>query len=278
MSIGDRVTGALSSGFYRLGARVAGRRIGRLNRQFAEPPHPDITYLHVTHPKAASQWVQSILTDLYRDAVVKNLPEAGSVKGGNVAHGKFYTSLYLTKDEVSSLGDLAKMRSFFVMRDLRDSLVSLYFSLSKTHAVTDEHVERGRNVLAGLGKEDGLRALIEQNAYNFVRIQSSWLGDPESCYRFEDLVTEPVKHFNTILHENLGLDIHPARLDGVCQKYSFERMSGGRSKGQEDASSHLRSGKPGNWREHFTPALIARFKELHGGHLVACGYETGMDW
>jgi len=277
MSITKRTQAIVSSGFYRLGARAIGKSIGRSHHNFIEPLDPEITYLHVTHPKAASQWVQSILQNLYQNNVVKNLPAAGSVRGGNVEAGKFYTSLYLTREEVQALG-AGQFRSFFVMRDLRDSLVSLYFSLSKTHAVTDEFVERGRGVLAGLSKEDGLQMLIEQNAFNFVRIQSSWLADPSRCFRFEDLVTDPVSGFTRIFCNSLELEIHPDRLNAVCEKFSFERMSGGRRQGHEDTGSHLRSGKPGNWRDHFTPKLIARFKELHGDHLIACGYESDADW
>jgi lipopolysaccharide transport system ATP-binding protein len=277
MSIIDRTQSIASAGFYRLGARALAKSIGRSHREFIEPLDPETTYFHITHPKAASQWVQSILQNLYRDAVVKNLPAAGSVAGGNVEAGKFYTSLYLTREEAGALG-ASQSRSFFLMRDLRDSLVSLYFSLSKTHAVTDEFVERGRGALTGLSQEDGLRMLIEQNAYNFVRIQSSWLADAPRCFRFEDLVMDPISGFTEIFRKNLELEIHPDRLRAVCEKFSFERMSGGRRQGQQDTGSHLRSGKPGNWREHFTPGLITRFKELHGEHLIACGYESDMDW
>lgn len=277
MSMSHRVAALLSAGCFRIGLRNQGKQIGRVSPEFVEPLDSAVTYLHVTHPKAASQWVQSILQDLYRSAVVKNLPAAGSVRDGNVESGKFYTSLYLTREEADAL-ITGRSRSFFVMRDLRDSLVSLYFSLSKTHAVTDEYVEHGRGVLSGLSKEEGLRTLIEQNAYNFVRIQSSWLPEVDRFFRFEDLVNDPQAGFTRIFRDVLQLDIHPDRLRTVCDKFSFERMSGGRRQGQEDAGSHLRSGKPGNWREHFSPALTARFKELHGEHLIACGYESGMDW
>lgn len=273
MSVLQRVAGACS----RVGLRGLGRTIGAGQPGFVEPLDPAVSYFHVTHPKAASQWVQSILQDLYPADVVKNLPEAGSVRGGNVESGKFYTSLYLTRDEVAALG-AGQSRSFFVMRDLRDSLVSLYFSLSKTHAVTDQHVERGRGVLAGKSKEEGLRLLVEQNAFNYVRIQSTWCEAGDQFFRFEDLVQNPVPGFEKILRDVLGLEIHPARIRAVCEKFSFERMSGGRKRGEEDTGSHLRSGKPGNWREHFTPELVARFKELHGEHLIRCGYEKDLDW
>ena len=84
MSIIDRTQSIASAGFYRLGARALAKSIGRSHQAFIEPLDPDTTYFHITHPKAASQWVQSILQNLYRDAVVKNLPAAGSVAGGNV--------------------------------------------------------------------------------------------------------------------------------------------------------------------------------------------------
>jgi hypothetical protein len=252
--------------------------LARCGKNYAEPPRPDRCYFHITHPKAASQWIQDILSDLYPDAVVKNLPAAASVQSGQLQPGKFYTSVYLSREEFLNLGAPAGTPHFFIMRDLRDSLVSLYFSLSKSHAITDEHVQRGRLSLAGLGVEEGLRVLIQENAWNFVRIQSSWLREPECCFRFEDVVLDPEQFLGRILRDVLHLKIRQARLRKVCKRHSFERMSGGRQLGQEDPNAHLRSGKPGDWRRHFTPDLIRLFKELHGQHLIDCGYETDLNW
>lgn len=67
-------------------------------------------------------------------------------------------------------------------------------------------------------------------------------------------------------------------LDAVLERKSFKRMAGGRAKGQEDRSSHYRKGKAGDWQNHFTPALAARFAEEYGTLLVRLGYAADDRW
>ena len=43
-------------------------------------------------------------------------------------------------------------------------------------------------------------------------------------------------------------------------------------------SGTFRKARPGNWREHFTEANKAQFKEQAGDLLIELGYETGLDW
>jgi hypothetical protein len=43
-------------------------------------------------------------------------------------------------------------------------------------------------------------------------------------------------------------------------------------------SRTFRSGKTGGWREHFTPAHKALFKDVAGDLLVRLGYERNNDW
>jgi hypothetical protein len=42
--------------------------------------------------------------------------------------------------------------------------------------------------------------------------------------------------------------------------------------------SHVRSGRPGEWRDSFGPHHIALFKELTGDLVVRLGYEKNNDW
>jgi hypothetical protein len=58
----------------------------------------------------------------------------------------------------------------------------------------------------------------------------------------------------------------------VLERRSYRRLSGGRAKGQEDPSSHYRKGQAGDWRNHFTPELAARFDAAYGGLLARLGY------
>lgn len=66
-------------------------------------------------------------------------------------------------------------------------------------------------------------------------------------------------------------------LESILQMRSFERLTG-RRKGQENASSHLRKGVPGDWRNHFDSALVQDFKDRYNDLILTLGYESTSDW
>ncbi|MGM0706146.1 MAG: sulfotransferase domain-containing protein [Bacteroidota bacterium] len=70
----------------------------------------------------------------------------------------------------------------------------------------------------------------------------------------------------------------PDTLQRILEAHRFDRLTGGRKKGQENVHSHYRKGTPGDWRNHFTPALAARFKNEWGQLLVKLGYESDLSW
>jgi hypothetical protein len=53
-------------------------------------------------------------------------------------------------------------------------------------------------------------------------------------------------------------------LRGVVANNRFENLTGGRKAGEEDIFAHERKGVSGDWRNHFTARLSARFDELYG--------------
>ena len=64
----------------------------------------------------------------------------------------------------------------------------------------------------------------------------------------------------------------------ILDKKSFQRMSGGRKKGEEDVKNHFRKGVPGDWRNHFTPALLEAFKAHYNPLVLKLGYERDEHW
>lgn len=58
----------------------------------------------------------------------------------------------------------------------------------------------------------------------------------------------------------------------------FSKLSEGRKKGEEDVKSHYRKGQSGDWKNHFTEAHKAFFKERYNDVLVALGYENDDRW
>lgn len=58
----------------------------------------------------------------------------------------------------------------------------------------------------------------------------------------------------------------------------FSKLAGGRKSGEENVKSHYRKGKSGDWKNHFTDAHKAYFKEHYNDLLVTLGYEKDDRW
>jgi hypothetical protein len=56
------------------------------------------------------------------------------------------------------------------------------------------------------------------------------------------------------------------------ERNSFDRLTGGRLPGEEDASHHYRHGLAGDWRSHFTDEHVAEFRRMFGDLAERLGY------
>lgn len=61
-------------------------------------------------------------------------------------------------------------------------------------------------------------------------------------------------------------------------RHRFETKTGGRPAGVENAHSHYRKGRPGDWVNYFKPVHVDAFKRRFGDGLVQLGYEPNDDW
>jgi hypothetical protein len=160
--------------------------------------------------------------------------------------------------------------------------VSGYFSHLDSHP--DAHWPRLRHYrshLRTLSKDDGLLAEMEFDAPFLSHMQTWNYRRPNVLeLRFEDLITSPEDGFERVFRF-LGMvpkETTPELVRAVVRDYSFERLSGGRRPGTEDSRHHYRKGRPGDWRNHFTPEHVARFKRLYNPLLLKLGYEKSEDW
>lgn len=240
----------------------------------------DTLFLHTTHPKAGSQWVQAIFFDLFGRHAVPNHAGNGMPAEGQFHPGRIYLSVYLLPGEISAVVPLhAPMQSFFVMRDLRDTLVSLYFSLKVSHAVLDEFMASARKRLNTLSEAEGMIFLIETQLRNTAKLQRSWFAqDPNRCVKFEELTGSPEKEMQRVIRGLLGIDVPEDAIVASCRKFAFEQLAGGRKRGEEDAKSHFRSGAAGGWKKHFSPEVTEAFKDEFPGLLQTVGYEVDENW
>jgi lipopolysaccharide transport system ATP-binding protein len=111
-----------------------------------------------------------------------------------------------------------------------------------------------------------------------IEIQRSWIEAGEPIIRFEDLLTDDRAILEDVLIGRCGLDIRKGKLRRVVERESFERLSGGRQRGDEDTSAHYRKGVAGDWRNYFDEPLKDAFKETYGRLLIDAGYERDSSW
>jgi hypothetical protein len=167
--------------------------------------------------------------------------------------------------------------NYFIYRDPRDMLVSQVFF------ATDMHEEHGMHAyyhslpdfgarlnvaITGIDR-DGLKMVSVKQRYEGV---FQWLEQKNAlCLRFEDLIHQRDVTLNAMLDqvEKTGYQIPTPREKAL--EILVEAI-------QPKKSHTFRSGKTGGWREHFSAAHKALFKEVAGDLLVRLGYEKNNDW
>jgi hypothetical protein len=103
------------------------------------------------------------------------------------------------------------------------------------------------------------------------------LGESYTEVRYENLSEQPVKETGRLL-EFLGADDGEEAVRRCIEATSFEKLSKGRKRGEEDSSSFLRKGIVGDWKNVFTERDKEIFKEAAGDLLIMLGYESDNDW
>ncbi len=212
----------------------------------------------------------------------------------------------------------APYRALHMIRDPRDIVVSCYFSHRYSHAVDNRWPELAarRALLERLETEAGLLHELDALAWQFDCMRTWRYDDPAILeVRMEALTADPYQQllrafrFLGLVDERrltlarraagvvakglrtaeglvgdrivfpLGPRQLPAeRLLGIAWDHDFEKLSGGRTRGSEDTRSHYRKGTAGDWRGHFTPRLVAAFKDRYPGLLADLGYEPDDAW
>lgn len=93
------------------------------------------TLFHVTHWKAGSQWIHKILLTLVPDRIVGPQDAEVQFLQWPIRPGKVYPTVYISKHQFDTVRLTAPWLRFVVIRDLRDTLISAYFSLKFSHPV-----------------------------------------------------------------------------------------------------------------------------------------------
>jgi hypothetical protein len=270
------------------------------------------------HHKCASTWIHSIVDWVCSDAGWKLAYLYDEKPFGNdlaawVARERIDFVSYVNAN--AKHVNLQNYRGFHVVRDPRDLVVSAYFSHKNSHPTTDwPELPAHREKLNQLPKAEGLleemlfnqHVLAEMYDWNYAQEhvlelkQEEFTPDPYRgflrVFGFLDVLDESsfaktrqipylLQAANNIwwrqkkLFWRRPMDTFPAeRLLGIVHSNRFSNYAGGRKKGEVDEKSHYRKGEAGDWKNHFEPVHVARFKELYNELLLKLGYETTRDW
>ena len=219
---------------------------------------------HVTHWKAGSQWVHKILQQVAPERIIapkigkKQFFEEALVQGG------IYPTVYVTRDEFYSVALPENFRYFIVIRDLRDTLISGYYSIRYSHPVISHQLESWRNKLETLSLEAGLITLMDEWLPQAAEIQRSWIQAGEDVIRYEDLLDHDKELMEELIIDKCQIAISPKRLRDIIIANQFHNLTGGRKRGEEDIHFHERKGIAGDWQNYFSPLLTYEFRERFG--------------
>ena len=271
------------------------------------------TVFHITHWKAGSQWVAEILKQSAPERFVPwRIANPKAMRGYGmpsfyvepVSRGKIYGTVYLTCERFQKvvsglfwrsqdwtffyprrlLGNWWNFgirknpfRCFVVIRDLRDTLISLYFSTKKSHELIVDRLSRIRHRLDDLNEEDGLIYLMDKVLIESAAIQASWIHVEDILLlRYEDILGNEHTFFEQLI-EYCQIDISRERLHDIVYYNVFEAVTG-RKRGEQDVNAHLRKGIAGDWRNYFTVRVKKEFKKQYGKLLIDTGYEKDLNW
>ena len=239
----------------------------------------DPTVFHITHYKAGSRWIHRILKRCVGERLLAVQADRRELLEEPIHRGRVYSACYVTKPEFDALEVPSDSRRFVIIRDPRDTLVSGYFSLKGSHPkYKNDAVAAMRDRLQGMDLADGLIHTLEDWLPANVEIQRSWIEASEPIIRFEDLLKDDRGILEDVLLDRCELGVPRRRLRKAIERASFERLSGGRQRGDEDTTAHYRKGVAGDWRNYFSEPLKEAFKETYGGLLIKAGYERDADW
>ena len=246
----------------------------RLVRRTMRSPYADAQrtlIVHCSHHKAGSVWFNRVLRVVARTYGIRaflgeqrDLPRDAELFVQN--HGRI------------DRATLPAFRGSHLIRDPRDVVVSGYFYHCKTtetwaHIPNERYGGRSyQDHLLSLDKDAGLLAEIERCATSDMREMVNWNYQDDRFLemRYEALIADERTGFRRLFEHYGFKPVAVNRCIDIALSFNIERARA--------TTKHVRSGVPGEWRNHFGASHKEAFKRLFGDAALRLGYETNSDW
>ncbi|NJL82057.1 MAG: sulfotransferase domain-containing protein [Chloroflexaceae bacterium] len=261
------------------------QQIQRLKQKFTKTwrnpfanPRKQKLIIHCSHHKAGTVWFSNVL---------KEVANQFGLQFQYCRQEKLYltTEIFLEDHSCLDFEKLPPHRGSHIIRDPRDMIISGYFYHLWTHEKwanipRQKYGDRSyKDYLNSLDLEAGILAEIKRAINGGIKEMSIWdYTDPNFInIKYEDLVKNEREIFSSIFRHYGFHERAIAQSLEIVDYYSFKNVKKREAK-ENFKKSHLRSGRSGEWRELFTDAHKAYFKEHCGDILLKLGYETNYDW
>lgn len=122
---------------------------------------------------------------------------------------------------------------------------------------------------------DYMRAYAEGWSTRIAGARALGQGKAYFEIRYERMHAEPLTEAAR-LFGFLGADCAPETIQSALDAASFETLSGGRHRGQEDSASHYRRGEVGGWANTLSEAEVEAFETIAGPMMDELGYARAV--
>lgn len=242
---------------------------------------------HCSIQKTGSHTIKA----LFKHPIIINKTKLFSYPGHRYEWTQFHTrfpkmtfvpALFISKQHYDEITKPKKYKTFVIVRDPRDVVVSWYYSMLYTHRMAGK-VPQHRAVLKNLDKEQGINYAIDELQLKFVFLKSWFVGSKYEKPDYRIFYFETMKNnFDSFLKdliEYCEIDLESDELEKVSKDVRLDKM---READEErplwlkrtmnNEHSHYRKHQTG-WDSEFTEENYTYFKKVNGDILEILGYE-----
>ncbi|XSG85245.1 MAG: sulfotransferase domain-containing protein [Methylohalobius sp. ZOD2] len=163
--------------------------------------------------------------------------------------------------------DLTSKKSILLTRDPRDMLVSLYYSIAKSHVIpkNNKNLQIQREKVSKQGIDDYVIQAASTYNRQLKEYQRALSESNLSVYRYEDVIYHKLEWIQNIL-DYLGIKENQRLLKNIVSKFDVIPDT-------ESPDKHIRQVHPGNYKKKLQPQTIKKLNNILSPFLEYFDYE-----
>lgn len=162
--------------------------------------------------------------------------------------------------------DVANNKCILLVRDPRDMVVSMYYSVTKSHVIPkgNESLRKNREEALQKAIDDFVLGKMQSYVGQFRTYKEKLQGKQVKVYRYEDVIYDKATWLADVL-EYLEIEKSPALLKNVVKKFDVIPDS-------ENETQHVRQVHPGNYKKKLSGPAIEKLTEKAKDFLTYYNY------